>query len=366
MWTSIFVSSSEIRMKKVLYISNIEVPYRVQFFNELTRYCELTVLYERRKSDNRNPRWVESVRGSYKAEYLDGINFSKENALSLKILKYLTGDYDVIVVGCVNSPIQIVAMAWMRLMRIPYIVNLDGEIYMGEAGLKNWLKKLVLKGASKYVVAGNAAAGSLKRILPEAEITPYYFSSLTEKELAFRSAAEDNKERNNTILVVGQYFDYKGMDVALEAARMDSSNSYKFVGMGKRTELFRQECHTDELSNVELIPFLQKEALDQEYQQCAMLVLPSRKECWGLVVNEAASFGMPIVSTWGSGAAVEFISEEYPQYLALPGDAASLLEAIRNLRSCDETEEYCRYLKKKSQNYCIEAICQAHLHAFGI
>lgn len=362
----IFANNYERDMKKILYISNIEVPYRVQFFNELAKHCELTVLYERRKSDNRNQKWTESVRGSYRTVYLGGIRFSKENALSLKIFKYITGGYDVIVVGCVNSPIQILAMWWMRLIRIPYILNLDGEIHMGESNLKNWLKLVVLKGASKYVVAGNTAARSLKKILSEPEIVPYNFSSLTEEELAARKAIVGKCERNNTVLVVGQYFDYKGMDVALEAARMDPSISYKFVGMGNRTELFRRECCTDELPNVELIPFLQKEELNREYQRCAMLVLPSRKECWGLVINEAASFGMPIVSTWGSGAAVEFISEKYPQYLAAPGDVASLLDTIRQLRSSGETEEYSCYLEKKTQNYCIESICQTHLYAFGI
>ena len=33
--------------KKVLYISNIQVPYRVRFFNLLAEKCDLTVLYER-------------------------------------------------------------------------------------------------------------------------------------------------------------------------------------------------------------------------------------------------------------------------------------------------------------------------------
>lgn len=364
MWTRIFGSSPERHMKKVLYITNIEVPYRVQFFNELAQSCELTVLYERRKSQNRNQQWAESVQGSYKAEYLDGIDILKENALSLKIFKYLTREYDAIVVGCVNSPVQILAMGWMRLKRIPYILNLDGEIHMG-TGLKSRLKLAILKGASKYLVAGKTAAKSLQKILPKAEVIPYNFSSLTEEELAARRNAANTEGRNNTVLVVGQYFDYKGMDVALEAARMDPSISYKFVGMSGRTELFCQECGAGALANVEVIPFLQKEALNREYQTCSMLVLPSRKECWGLVINEAASFGTPIVSTWGSGAAVEFMSEDYPQYLAVPGDAASLLETIRRMLSCEEKEAYGRYLQEKARDYCIETICRTHMYAFG-
>ena len=337
----------------------------MQFFNELARSCELTVLYERRKSRSRNNKWTESVQGSYRAEYLDGINIRMENSLSLKIFRYLTRDYDAIVVGCVNSPIQIMAIGWMRLLHIPYILNLDGEIHMG-TGLKKRLKLAVLKGASKYLVAGKTAARSLQENLPGAEIVPYNFSSLTEAELASRENASPDTERNNTVLVVGQYLECKGLDVALEVAKMDPSFSYKFVGMGSRTDLFCQEWGADAIPNVEVIPFLQKEALNREYRTCSMLILPSRKECWGLVINEAASFGTPLVSTWGSGAAVELLSEEYPQYLALPDDAASLHEAICRLRSCGEKEEYGCYLQKKNRDYCIENICQTHLNVFGV
>ena len=45
------VSDNMDKHKKILYISNIEVPYRVSFFNEFAKHCDLTVLYERKKSD---------------------------------------------------------------------------------------------------------------------------------------------------------------------------------------------------------------------------------------------------------------------------------------------------------------------------
>ena len=41
-------------MKRILYLTNIQVPYRVRFFNELSKKCDLTVLYERSQSGNRN------------------------------------------------------------------------------------------------------------------------------------------------------------------------------------------------------------------------------------------------------------------------------------------------------------------------
>lgn len=348
-------------MKKVLYISNIEVPYRVKFFNELSKYCDLTVVYEREKSSNRDKNWTQSESGNFKVEYLGGIKISRENSFSLKIFKYIFGSYDSIILGCYNSPVIMLAIIFMRFFRRSYILNVDGEIFLDNS-FKGKVKKFFLKGAEKYLCAGVKSAESLESAV-NGGIYPYYFSSLTLDEL--ESNAQKKCKRNNTVLVVGQYFDYKGMDIALKTALMDSSISYKFVGMGNRTKLFIEENASGDIPNVEFIPFLQKAELEKEYQSCAMVVLPSRKECWGLVINEAASFGTPVVSTWGSGAAVEFLSDEYSEFLAKPDDAEGIYQCIKSLLK-SKNEPYSNFLKEKSYSYSIERNVQEHLKVLNI
>ena len=349
-------------MKKVLYLTNIEVPYRVRFFNELASKCELTVMYERRKSANRDGKWASAEEKHYVVEYLDGRNLGDEYGFSLRIIELVKKGWDVVVVGCYNSKVQMLAMAYMRMHHIPFIINLDGEPFIG-SGLKAFVKKQMLKGASAYLTAGVKAGASLRKSIGEGKhIIPYYFSSLTDEELARHACLPCNREKY--VLVVGQYFDYKGMDVAFDAACRDSSILYKFIGMGKRTDAFARDMGkiTD---NVEIIPFLQKKDLEEEYKKCTVLLLPTRQECWGLVVNEAASFGTPIVSTWGSGAAVEFLSGSYPQYLAQPGNAVSLLECIRLCLKSDKSE-YVSFLQDFSKQYSIENSVKAHMRAFEI
>lgn len=346
-------------MKRVLYITSIEVPYRVRFFNELAKMCNLTVLYERRKSSNRETNWTSTEKIKCDIDYLDGINVKDEYGFSLRIISVIRKHWDAIIVGCYNSPVQIVAMFYMNYHNIPYIVNLDGEPFIGK-GMKALIKKMILNGACGYLTAGLSAGESLKAAIGDSKpITPYYFSSLKDEEIAKNSCSD--MKRENFVLVVGQYFDYKGMDVAFRSACMDKSIRYKFVGMGKRTELFLQEMG-DMPDNIEVIPFLQKKELEEEYRKCAMLVLPTRQECWGLVVNEAASFGTPIVSTWGSGAAVEFLGGAYSQYLAKPGDSEALLECI-HLCINDANLNYSEYLKDKSKDYSIDRSVSAHLRA---
>ncbi len=344
-------------MKKVLYISNIEVPYRVSFFNELAKVCDLTVLYERYSSSNRDNTWSKSISPkSHKVIYLDGFGINKEYSFSFRIVGIINKRWDYIIVGCYNSITQILAIIYMRLFRIKYIVNLDGEQFIDNS-IKGEITKYVLNGASLYLTAGISSGENLHNTMHgRIKYQPYFFSSLYRNEIIERGKQQFH--RNKTVLVVGQYLDYKGMDVVFKAACMDDSIQYLFVGMGNRTDLFLSEM--GERSNIRVIPFLQKEDLVVEYRRCGLLVLPSRKECWGLVINEAASFGMPIVSTWGSGAAVEFLSKDYPQYLAKPGDAVSLYNCIK-LCLNSNTFDYSNYLLSKSKSYSIEDMVSAHL-----
>lgn len=351
-------------MKKVLYLSNIEVPYRTRMFNLLAEHCELTVLYERERSDNRNSQWAKSEERKYQVEYLSGLKIGGENAFSFSILKHVFSGYDEIVIGCYNSRVQMLAILALRMMRKKYLLNIDGEVFLQEKCLKTAIKKFFLRGAAGYLAAGEKSAESIREIAGNSPVTVYYFSSLSRDELVEHD--QQKAKRNNKILVVGQYFPYKGIDVAVQVARMDPEHSYLFVGMGKRTSEFVVEQQITELPNVEVIPFLQKNDLECLYRECAMLVLPSRQECWGLVVNEAASYGMPIVSTWGSGAAVEFLEEQYPQYLVKPDDAEALLAAILECIDQEDNEVYKEYLLTKAQEYSIEAGVKAHLSALKI
>lgn len=344
-------------MKRVLYITNIEVPYRTRFFNLLAEQSDLTVLYERRHCTNRNAQWASGEDCRFRRKYLHGIPLRRESSFSLGILREVTASYDRVIIGCYNSPAQMVAILWMRLLGIPYLLNVDGEVFLSGNSLKTRLKRFFLRGTSGYLAAGEKVADTLREISGDAPVIPYYFSSLSREESEQHRL--DACPQDNTVLVVGQFLPYKGLDVALEVARMDPDVTYRFVGLGHRTEQFRQQYTIPQ--NVDLIPFLQKAELEQEYRRCGMLVLPSRQECWGLVIPEAASFGTPIVSTWGSGAAVEFLSKKYPQYLAQPGDAQSLLRAIRALRQDKDSSAYCDYLKEKSAAYSIEASVAAHM-----
>lgn len=345
-------------MKKILYISNIEVPYKNIFFNLLSKKCELTVLYERKKSKNRDETWSKSVTSNYKKIFLNGVNIKNENVWDFKIIKYLfNSEYDEIIFGCYNSPIQIFSILLMKLFKKKYSINIEGNPFLSDENMKGKMKISFLKGANKYYVAGEVFAAKLEKILCSENIYKYNFSSLTKNEIIQNSMERDfNKNNSGNVLVIGQYFDYKGLDLALSVAKRISDRRFKFIGMSGRSEKFKEKYDTN-YKNIEIIPFLSKDNLVEEYKNAQMLILPSRKECWGLVVNEAASFGIPIVSTDGAGAAIEFLgNNKFEKFIAQSSNANDLYLKVCELLISKDMGEYSLYLINKSRNYSIEAM----------
>lgn len=342
---------------KVLYITNKDVPYKNKFFNELNKEVDLTVLYESCQSGNRNEKWAKSIDKEYIYIYMDDKRTSFKKLFDVLIRE----KYDAIVISCINNKIQLMIAVLLKLFGRKIIISLDGEMFMEN---KTILKRLGLSLGSAYLQAGTYSTNSLRKYIKNKEITTYYFSPYKLKEIENNN--KEIKSNNKCILVVGQYYEYKGLDIALEVVRLNPDIKFKFIGMGFRTEKFINENKVNSIKNVEVIPFLQKEDLEEEYIQAEALLLPSRKECWGLVVNEAASFGLPIISTLGSGSATEFLFSKYKDMLANPNNTQSLNDALHRFLDLSEEEcdEYSSYLKNKSQIYSIEMMVKKHTEAF--
>ena len=57
---------------KVLFMANIPSPYRVDFFNELGKYCDLTVTFEGETATDRDKKWKAAEYKNFKAHFMKG------------------------------------------------------------------------------------------------------------------------------------------------------------------------------------------------------------------------------------------------------------------------------------------------------
>ena len=346
-------------MKNVIYITNKEVPYKVEFFNHLSNYCNLKVIYENQKQKDRDEKWAKSIKNKFEYSYL--YTNSRKRKISLKLIKYLFKQKNsIIIFGCINSPLQMFTFLLMRLLKKKYTLNLDGEYFTDEKSLKNKLKKYILKNADHYLIAGEEATKHFKKVMNVDNVTCYHFSSLTSKDIELNKKNKNRLDSNKKILIVSRYVGFKGLDVLLQVAKKTPNYKYIFVGVGNSYNEFKEIVNSMKLKNIEIISFLEKKELFKLYEECEIFVLPTLYECWGLVINEAASFGIPIVSTKGSGAAVDFLLPNYKKYLAEPGSVEDLYNKIIDITK-NSQEEYSRYLLKKSEEYTIERIVEEHM-----
>ena len=72
-------------MKKILYMTNLPVPYKIDFFNELGRNMNLTVVFERRTASDREDSWLSSSFLNFNAVFMDGKEYGNEAAFCPEI-----------------------------------------------------------------------------------------------------------------------------------------------------------------------------------------------------------------------------------------------------------------------------------------
>lgn len=115
---------------KVLFLTNIPVPYRIDFFNELGKKIDLTVVFDRKTATDRDTEWLNNNIRNFKAIFLKSVKFGNENAISFNVIKYLNNTYDYIIVGTHISYTALVAMFYMKVKGIKYIFNCDGGVFL--------------------------------------------------------------------------------------------------------------------------------------------------------------------------------------------------------------------------------------------
>ncbi len=113
------------------------------------------------------------------------------------------------------------------------------------------------------------------------------------------------------------------------------------------------------------VGFQNQRALPMFYRAADVLILPSREETWGLVVNEAAACGTPAIVCDAAGCAPDLIDEGATGYTYPFGDIQALAGRIVALRSAWRCRKPLirQALAAKISAYSIEQATKGLMHA---
>lgn len=363
-------------MLKVLWLTNIPSPYRVAFFNELGKQCELTVLFEKRSAADRDDSWKKFDIQNFKAEFLKGWKLGGKAVLCPGVGAYLRRNrYDKVVVTNFSNPTGILAIALMKLRKIPYVVESDGGFAGSGKGAKEALKTWLLSGAQQCFSTAREHDKYYRTYgVSQDRIVRYPFTSLKEGDLLRQtvSLAEKTELRKKLgireekcIVSVGQFIRRKGYDVLLDAlAEADRSVGCYIVG-GVPTEEYLAQVERLGLINVHFVGFKQKAELAQYYMAADAFVLPTREDIWGLVINEAMAYGLPVITTDRCIAGLELVKNGENGYIVPVGDVQALAHRIQDLL---EDPACLASMGEKSlqtiRSYTIEGMAERHVQVW--
>ncbi|HOP09954.1 MAG TPA: glycosyltransferase family 4 protein [Oscillospiraceae bacterium] len=366
----------------ILFYTNLPSPYRVDFFNLLGQSVDLSVVF----TDHRSQKvgWIqgdENIR-NFKAIFLcdstvshtggqalhrpkyaypEAIQYAYANALGTNA-QNASGNWDAIFVTNYCSPTEILLFHSLKQRKIPYILEVDGGFIREENALKRQLKKYLISGAKYYLTTGKTTDEYLSFYgADETKVRHYPLSSVFEAELADAPpSAEEKAEERKALglpggllcLFAGQLIHRKGVDLLVEAAKRLPGIRFCVVGNGDSAAY----CAPD---NVIFAGQKSREELAKYYRAADLFVLPTREDIWGLVVNEAAAKGLPVITTDRCIAGLEMLDRKY----IIPAENADALtqKLVELTSDPDALKTAAEASLAAARRYTIEEMVRAHL-----
>lgn len=382
---------------------NIPSPYRVDFFNKLGEYCDLTVSFEGKYAKNRNKNWKSNQASNFKPIYMKGIRCSNDSFFCPEIIKIISKGWDKIIIGVYSTPTSMLAIEYLRVRKIPFCIEADGGLIKEENKFKYKIKKHYISSATIWFSSGSMTTdylvyyGAIKKkcfrfpftsvtendLIKSLEIKGKYNKKLIENILVRRNFSEENskylsKLRNEirmnarkklkisekkVILSVGQFIYRKGIDILIKASYGLDENVGIYIIGGKPTKEYielKEKCHE---AKIYFVNFLKKSELAMYYQAADLFVFPTREDIWGLVINEALSFGLPVITTRKCVAGLEMIKEGVNGSIVSENNAEQLENKLKLYIDSEIPDTYCINSYKVATMYTIERMAEVHMKA---
>jgi glycosyltransferase involved in cell wall biosynthesis len=241
-----------------------------------------------------------------------------------------------IVNGVWAEPAFAVALMILALAGSRYVVYSeapDPGIVRSRAkrGLRRTFGRIVVRRAAGFLATASRGAAFFRGLgAPAGRIYPFgYFRSRAGQATATRARPEDGTE----VVFVGQLVARKGVDLLLAAMRPLFAEypglRLTVVGDGDcRRSLQEQVAAWGLADRVTFAGVIAAAATPARIAMADVLVLPSRWDGWGLVVNEALSVGVPAIVSDRCGAA-DLIRNGVNGYVFRSDDVRDLETSLR-------------------------------------
>ena len=358
----------------IVFVANLPSPYRVDFFNELGKHCNLTVIYELEREIGRDAKWIAGETRNFNEIHLNAHPFWHPNtSLSVGIISVLSKlVFDMVIFGVPSSLTELIGIEYLIHKKIPYVISEDGGfVPKKRKPIVYELRHRAYSNAAACITTSDEAERFLRYYGAGNPIYRFPFSSIHEEDIIsdeerIRQHVECRNElklsERKICLMVSQFIHRKGIDVLLKSANLLTDEYGIYIIGGKATDEYLRYVKKSNLMNVHFVDFLVPNDLCKFYLAADCFVLPTRHDEWGLVVNEAMAKGLPVITTNMCLAGTEMIKNGENGYVIPPDDEIMLAEKIKCILGDEDLQKKMSASSiATAKKYTIETMAEAHI-----
>ncbi|MDL1975762.1 MAG: glycosyltransferase family 4 protein [Deltaproteobacteria bacterium] len=334
-------------MTRILFIQPGYAHYRDDLFALLSQRHAIHILFE--KSKNTYP-------GKEAPKEIDYTFVDKNFRINVIGLVYylFKYDFDVVITSVSTSLRTIISFFYAMLCRkkfILWILEWKKPIYKKKdikysfRIIRHWLGKKIIINSNALVVGGTAArnyALSLGKREEDIFVAPQCSKDIQNEKQEFNKAKI--KKNKYTFLFLSRIISWKGLDKLIKAfyllRKKRNDVSLLIAGDGPLKEFCVDLCESRKSPDIQFMGSITPDKTKQVYEKGDIFVLPSYEldnyyEAWGLVVNEAMSMKLPVITTTAVGASFDMIIDGYNGFVVQADNISELYQAMNKVLGCD-------------------------------
>lgn len=357
-------------MNKLLVITGNVAPYRLRWCEELSKHFEVEIVYTKDHDFERDDRWLQN---SSKYCKISKLNNPKDlyDPICFDVIDYIKNNKKSLIIFDGYGPkTNLLGLLYCKINKIETFTNVDG-FALGEK--TSFVKKVLLKYIVSHLLTNILCSSEVtKKHLIELGAKPkricaHNFSSVTRDRILDKPLTTSEKQKireelgidtnKRIVFGCGAFIPRKRFEDLIVAIKECKVDCELYILGGKPTIDYLDLV--GDAKNIHFIDFVPPEFVDEYYKMSDIFVLSSQTDVWGLVLNEAISVGLPVISSDNCVAGLSMIDGNGIVYKT--GDIVALKDAIEN---CLSTKNYDKYALKSliiAKNYNIESMVERQL-----
>lgn len=385
-------------------VTSHPVQYQAPLFQRIAAHEEidLTVYYghdgsvggEIDQGFDMRVQWDRPLLDGYTSVFLqrrsDGLNVYRRLTADARIVSHLwQRRFDAVLIHSYATRLSMFAYLGALVSRTPVLLRTESGKRHPRSFWRDGVRQVALR-LLFAVTSGFLVIGRANRAFFDAHgvsrarqfFTPYSVDNefFSQQRRAVHGTRQELRRRHgwsDDVVVVGfagKLVAPKGVSTLIDAVADLQNDGLRvgllLVGAGQASEALKQHAQSRAVDKAVFAGFKNQTELAPCYICMDLFVLPSHRETWGLVLNEAMLFGLPVLATNAVGATHDLVEEGKNGYVFDVGDVDGLAGHLRHLIGSAETRH--RFgihsetvVRRYSYDVCVQGIRDALARTCG-